>query len=317
MKRYIAKRVVHSLFVIWAVATTVFLAIRAIPGDPVMLMVGPEAPQEVRDQLRAELALDQPFYVQYFRWMAEIVSGDFGESLHTGLPVTETLLNVAEPSVSIAILAGMIAVSIGIPGGIISAVRRYRIEDHIATIGSFFGISMPGFWIGILLVLVFTDVDLLPTFGYTSISEDAGEWFRHILLPAIAAGYPFGAIIMRLTRSSMLEVLNQDYIRTARAKGLSPQLVVLKHGLQNALLPVTTMVGILFAVLLSGVVAVEIVFGIRGLGRVLIESLLRRDFPVIQGAVIIISVIFVFMNVFIDILYTRINPKIRYGGDGA
>lgn len=315
MKRYLAKRLVHSLFVIWAVATTIFLAIRAIPGDPVLLMVGPEAPQEVRDQIRADLALDQSYPIQYYRWLTDILSGNFGESLHTGLPVTETLLNVAEPTVSIALLAGGIAVSIGIPGGIISAVRRYRIEDHIATIGSFFGISMPGFWIAILLVLAFTDVALLPTFGYTSISDDVGGWFRHILLPAVAAGYPFGAIIMRLTRSSMLEVLNQDYIRTARAKGLSPQLVVLKHGLQNAFLPVITMVGILFAVLLSGTVAVEIVFGIRGLGRVLIESLLRRDFPVIQGAVIIISIIFVFMNVLIDILYTRINPKIRYRGD--
>jgi len=314
VKRYIAKRLVHSVFVIWAVATTVFVAVRAIPGDPVILMLGPEAPREVQQELRAELALDQPYYVQYYEWLSRIAAGDFGESLHTGLPVTETLLNVAEPTVSIAVLASLIALVVGVPGGIISAVRRYRIEDHIATIGSFFGISMPGFWIAILLVLVFTDVELLPTFGYTSVTESVGGWFRHIALPAIAAGYPFGAIVMRLTRSSMLEVQNEDYMRTARAKGLDPTLIVLKHGLQNALLPVVTMVGILFAVLLSGVVAVEIVFGIRGLGRVLIESLTRRDFPVIQGTVIIISVIFVFMNLVIDLLYTRINPRIRYGG---
>jgi peptide/nickel transport system permease protein len=280
-------------------------------------MLGPQAPPEVQQELRAELALDQPIYVQYYQWLSDIAMGNFGESLHTGLPVTKTIANVAEPTLSIAMLALVFALIIGIPGGIISAVRRYRIEDHVATIGSFFGISMPGFWIGILLVLVFTDVKMLPTFGYTPIEEGIGEWFRHILLPAIAAGYPFGAIIMRLTRSSMLEVQNQDYIRTARAKGLDPKVIVLKHGLQNALLPVVTMVGILFAVLLSGVVAVEIVFGIRGLGRVLIESLTRRDFPVIQGAVIIISVIFVLMNVIVDIVYTFINPKIKYGGNSA
>lgn len=317
MKRYIAKRLLYSVVVVWAVASIVFLAIRAIPGDPVILMLGPEAPPELQQEFRAELALDEPFYVQYLLWLSDIAVGNFGESLHTGLPVTETLANVVEPTLSIAMLALAFALVIGIPGGIISAVRRYRIEDHVATIGSFFGISMPGFWIGILLVLVFTDVQLLPTFGYEPIEEGVSEWFRHILLPAIAAGYPFGAIIMRLTRSSMLEVQNQDYIRTARAKGLDPKIIVLKHGLQNALLPVVTMVGILFAVLLSGVVAVEIVFGIRGLGRVLIESLTRRDFPVIQGTVIIISIVFVLMNVVVDIVYTMINPKIRYGGDRA
>jgi peptide/nickel transport system permease protein len=209
----------------------------------------------------------------------------------------------------------LIAVAIAIPAGIISAVRRHQIEDYVATLISFFGISMPGFWIGILLILgIASRVEALPSFGYVSISEGIVPWFSHIFLPAIAVGLPYGGIIMRMTRSSMLEVLNEDYMRTARAKGLSPRLVLFKHGFQNALIPVVTIAGILLAVVLGGVVAVEIVFGINGLGRLLISSISRRDFPVVQATVIVISFVFVFMNLFIDLLYTMINPRIRYGG---
>lgn len=315
MQRYVAKRVAHALVVIYLVATVVFLAVRAIPGDPARLMLGGDADPAALKAVRQELGLNQPVYVQYVRWLGELAQGDFGQSIHTNQGVLTMLADVAEPTISIALLGMVIAIAIAIPAGIVSAVHRYQIKDYVATLISFFGISMPGFWIGILLILgVATNVESLPSFGYVSISEGVVPWFKHIILPAIAVGLPYGGIIMRMTRSSMLEVLNEDYMRTARAKGLSPQLVLFKHGLQNALIPVVTIAGILLAVVLGGVVAVEIVFGIQGLGRLLISSINRRDFPVVQGSVIVISFVFVFMNLFIDLLYTLINPKIRYGG---
>lgn len=314
LKQYLAKRLVHSLFVIYLVATVVFLAVRAIPGDPARLMLGGDADPSAVQALRNELGLNQPVYVQYVRWLRKIVVGDFGDSIRTQEPVLDLLVQVAEPTLSIAALAMVFALVIAIPAGIISAVKRYEIEDYIATIVSFFGISMPAFWIGIVLILlVGTNLEWMPTFGYTPIEEGIVPWFQSIVLPAFAVGFPYAGILMRMMRSSMLEVLNEDYMRTARAKGLSTNLVLFKHGLQNALIPVVTIAGIFLAVVLGGVVAVEIVFGIRGLGRLLIGSINRRDFPVIQGTVIIVAFVFVFMNLIVDILYTMINPQIKYG----
>ena len=315
MRRYLAKRLVHSLFVVFFVATVVFAAVRSIPGDPARLMLGGDADPEALAALQAELGLNEPVYVQYFRWLGRILSGDLGDSIRTGQSVLELLLDVAEPTLSIAGLGMAIALVIAIPTGIISAVKRYEIEDYLSTLVAFFGISMPSFWIGIVLILVIgVNVEFLPTFGYTSIEEGVVPWLQSIILPSIAVGVPFGGILMRMMRSSMLEVLNQDYMRTARAKGLNSNLVLIKHGLQNALIPVVTLAGIFLAVVLGGVVAVEIVFGIRGLGRLLIGSINRRDFPVIQGTVIVISFAFVFMNLIVDVLYTMINPRITYGG---
>jgi peptide/nickel transport system permease protein len=315
MKRYLAKRLVHSVFVVFFVATVVFAAVRAIPGDPARLMLGGDADPSALQALRTELGLDQPVYVQYLRWLRRIAIGDFGESIRTQEPVLESIVQVAEPTLSIAALAMLLALVIAIPAGIISAVKRYQVEDYLATMVSFFGISMPAFWIGIVLILlVGTNFEWIPTFGYTPLSEGVVPWLQSIVLPSIAVGLPYAGILMRMMRSSMLEVLNEDYMRTAEAKGLSRNLVLFKHGLQNALIPVITVAGIFLAVVLGGVVAVEIVFGIRGLGRLLIGSINRRDFPVIQGTVIVVAFVFVFTNLVVDILYTMINPKIKYGG---
>jgi len=315
MKRYLAKRLVHSVFVIFFVATVVFAAVRAIPGDPARLMLGGDADPAALEALRNELGLNQPVYVQYLRWLRRIAVGDFGESIRTQEPVLESIVQVAEPTLSIAGLAMALALAIAIPAGIISAVKRYQIEDYLATMVAFFGISMPAFWIGIVLILVVgTNLEWIPTFGYTSIREGVVPWLQSIALPSFAVGLPYAGILMRMMRSSMLEVLNEDYMRTAEAKGLSRNLVLFKHGLQNALIPVVTIAGIFLAVVLGGVVAVEIVFGIRGLGRLLIGSINRRDFPVIQGTVIVVAFVFVFTNLVVDILYTMINPKIKYGG---
>jgi peptide/nickel transport system permease protein len=315
MQRYLAKRIIHAFVVIYVVATVVFVAVRSIPGDPARLMLGGDADPQALTAVRQELGLNQPIYIQYVRWLGELVQGDFGESIHTQQSVITMLIDVAEPTLSIALLGMVIAICIAVPAGIISAIHRYSPQDYLATLVSFFGISMPGFWIGILLILgIGTRFEAIPSFGYVPLSEGIVPWFKHILLPAIAVGLPYGGILMRMTRSSMLEVLNEDYMRTARAKGLSPRLVLFKHGFQNALMPVVTIAGILLAVVLGGVVAVEIVFGIQGLGRLLISSINRRDFPVVQGTVIIISFVFVFMNLIVDMLYTVINPKIKYGG---
>lgn len=315
LKRYVAKRVAHAAVVIYVVATIVFFAVRAIPGDPARVLLGGDASAEAIEALRQEMGLNEPLYVQYFRWLGRILQGDLGQSVFNDQPVLDMLVGVAEPTASIALLGMLIAVLIALPAGIVSAVKQYEWEDYVATAISFVGISMPGFWIGIVLLLVFSvRLNLVPAFGYVSISEGVIPWLKHVALPAVAVGLPYGGILMRMTRSSMLEVLNEDYMRTARAKGLSGRLVLFKHGLQNALIPITTVAGILLGVLLGGVVAVEVVFGIQGLGRLLISSIERRDFPVIQGAVIVISFIFVFMNLLVDILYTSINPRIKYGG---
>lgn len=315
MRHYIAKRVAHALVVIYIVATIVFFAVRAIPGDPARVLLGGDANAEAIAALREEMGLTEPLYVQYIRWMGRISQGDLGTSVLSDQAVLQMLIGVAEPTLSIAGLGMLIALLIAIPAGITSAVKQYQWEDYVATTVSFVGISMPGFWIGIVLLIVFADrLGLVPAFGYVSFRQGIIPWLKHIILPALAVGLPYGGILMRMTRSSMMEVLNEDYMRTARAKGLDGRLIVFKHGLQNALIPVVTVAGILLGVLLGGVVAVEIVFGIQGLGRLLIASIQRRDFPAIQGAVILISFVFVFMNLLVDVLYTSINPQIKYGG---
>lgn len=315
MRQYIAKRVAHAGVVIYIVATIVFFAVRAIPGDPARVLLGGDANAAAIEALRQEMGLNQPLYIQYFRWVGRVLQGNLGTSIFNDEGVLTMLIGVAEPTLSIAGLGMGIALLIAIPAGITSAVKQYQVEDYIATTVSFLGISMPGFWIGIVLLLVFADyLSLVPAFGYVSFREGIVPWLQHIILPALAVGLPYGGILMRMTRSSMMEVMNEDYMRTARAKGLDSRIVLFKHGLQNALIPIVTIAGILLGVLLGGVVAVEIVFGIQGLGRLLITSIQRRDFPVIQGSVIVISFVFVFMNLLVDILYTSINPRIKYGG---
>ncbi|MDR5693724.1 MAG: ABC transporter permease [Armatimonadota bacterium] len=313
MKRYILERVAYSLLVMWAVATLVFFMMRAIPGDPVRAMVGFEADPQTVAQIRHNLGLDQPFLVQYVRWLLSLIRLDLGNSIWNQQKVTTLLLEALPRTLSLATIAFSVAVILGIPAGIVSAVRRYSLSDHIFTVAAFLGLSMPDFWLGILLIILFaTKLQWLPAFGYEPISAGIWPWLSHLILPALTAGTAFSAILARMTRSALLEVLREDYVRTARAKGLKEQIVILKHALRNALIPVITVMGIAFALLLAGSVIAENVFAIKGVGRLLIESILNRDFPVVQGAILVIATIFVFMNLFVDILYALINPKIRY-----
>jgi len=315
IERYVAKRTLQAVAVVYVVATAVFVAVRSVPGDPARLVLGGNAEPDELAAVRAELGLDQPIHVQYYRWMADLARGDLGDSIYTGQSVVASIANAAEPTLSIGLVGITIAILIAIPAGVVSATRRDQWEDYVATGVAFLGISMPSFWIGIVLLLtVGTAVPAIPSFGYASISEGVIPWLSHVILPATAVGLPYAGIITRMTRSSMLEVLSEDYMQTARAKGLPPRLILFKHGLQNALMPVVTVAGILFALLLGGIVAVEMVFGIQGFGRLLIRSIERQDFPIVQGSVIVISIIFVFMNLFVDLLYMSINPKIKYGG---
>ena len=316
LQQYVAKRVLQSVAVVYVVATAVFVAVRSIPGDPARLALGGSADAEAIAAMRAELGLDQPLYVQYARWMGDLARGDLGTSIFTGEAVTSRIVGAAEPTLSIGLVGITIAILVAIPAGIVSATRRNQWEDYVATGVAFLGISMPAFWIGIVLLLtVGTAVSAIPSYGYTPISEGVVPWLANIVLPATAVGLPYAGILTRMTRSSMLEVLSEDYMQTARAKGLPPRLILFKHGLQNALIPVVTVAGILFALLLGGIVAVEMVFGIQGFGRLLIRSIERQDFPIVQGSVIVIAIIFVLMNLVVDLLYTSINPKVKYGGE--
>lgn len=313
MRIYLLKRVLYSLLVMWGVATLVFFMLRAIPGDPVTVILGEEATPAAVEQLRRNLGLDGPFYVQYARWFARLLRGDLGRSILAGEQVTVLLLQAAPRTFSIAVLALIISLTLAIPAGIISAAKKHTFPDHFATVVAFLGLSMPNFWLGIVLILFFAvHLGWFPSMGYVPLADGFWTWLWHLTLPALTTGTAFAAIIARMTRSTMLEVLNETYISTARSKGLLERVVVLKHALRNALIPVITVIGIAFSLLLVGTVVVEDVFAIQGLGRTLVRSIINRDFPVVQGAILLVSGIFVGMNLLIDILYTYINPKIRF-----
>lgn len=318
MWRYIAKRVAHALFVMWLVATTVFLGLRAIPGGPVRAMLGQEATPDAVAALRAQLGLDEPLPVQYADWMAELLVGEFGTSITSGESVGTLVAQAAPKTISIALFGVTLGLAVAIPAGVIGATRRNQPADYVATIAAFLGISMPAFFVGILLAIVFgVWLGWFPVVGYTPLSEGVVPWLESITLPGIAVGLPYAAGVTRMMRSSLIETLDEQYMRTALAKGVTSDVRLYKHALQNALMPVVTIAGIQLALVLGGTVTVEIVFGIKGLGRLLVNSILERDYPVTQVAILLISGIFVFMNLLVDIAYTAIDPRVQYGGEEA
>jgi len=317
MRRYIVKRVVHAVFIMWLVATTVFFGLRLIPGGPVRTMLGQEATPEAVHALRVQLGLNQPLYVQYVHWLGDMLVLNFGTSITSSQPVA-TLVSQAYPkTLSIAVLAIVVGLGVAIPTGIVSATRKNQPLDYLATVAAFLGLSMPAFFVGILLALVFgVWLHLLPVFGYTPLSEGVVPWFESVLLPGLAVGLPYSAVVMRMMRSSLLEVMSMPYMRTARAKGVNGRVRLFKHAMQNALIPVVTVAGIQLALVLVGSVTVELVFGIKGLGRLLVNSMLDRDYAVTQAVILLVAAVMVFTNLGVDLLYTVIDPRIRYGGDG-
>jgi peptide/nickel transport system permease protein len=318
MWRYIAKRVAHAVFVMWLVATTVFLGLRAIPGGPVRAMLGQEATPEAVASLRRELGLDEPLPVQYVDWLGGMFVGDFGTSITSGAEVGSLIAQAAPRTLSIALFGVALGLAVSIPAGVIGATRRNQPADYAATIAAFLGISMPAFFVGILLAIVFgVWVGWFPVVGYTPLSAGVVPWFKSITLPGIAVGLPYAAGVTRMMRSSLIETLDEQYMRTALAKGVKSDVRLYKHALQNALMPVVTIAGIQLALVLGGTVTVEIVFGIQGLGRLLVNSILERNYPVTQVTILLISGIFVFMNLIVDIAYTAIDPRVKYGGEGG
>lgn len=316
MWRYITKRVLHALFVMWLVATTVFLGLRAVPGGPVRAMLGQEATPEAVNALRRQLGLHEPLPVQYAEWMAGMLTGDLGTSITSSEAVTTLLIQAAPKTLSIAAFGVTLGLLVAIPAGVIGATRRNQPADYAATVAAFLGISMPAFFVGILLAIVFgVWLGWFPVIGYTPLSEGFVPWLESITLPGIAVGLPYAAGVTRMMRSSLIETLNEQYMRTARAKGVGRQVRLYKHALQNALMPVVTIAGIQLALVLGGSVTVEIVFSIKGLGRLLVNSILERNYPVTQATILLVAGIFVFMNLIVDIAYTAIDPRVRYGGE--
>lgn len=314
MTQYIIRRLIHSIFIIWGVATLVFFGLRAVPGDPVVQMLGPEYTPEAAELLRHKLGLDQPIYIQYVKWMGNLVQGDLGESIATGETVGEAILNGLPRTMSIAAVAFVFSILISLPAGIVSALKRNSPIDYLASVTAFVGVSMPSFWFGILLIVIFAvQLGWLPAVGYASLTKDGfWPWFEHLILPGLAVGAAFSAILMRFVRAGLLEVIGSDYVRTARAKGLTERDVILRHALRNSLIPVVTVAGIQLALLLSGTVIIETVFSIRGIGRILVGSIFNKDYPIVQGVILLISVIFVMANLIVDIIYTFLDPRIRY-----
>ncbi|RMF77955.1 MAG: ABC transporter permease [Chloroflexi bacterium] len=313
MGRYILGRTIQALLVIWAVGTLVFFMLRAVPGDPIQALLADVDPTAA-DAIRAKMGLDRPVYIQYIFWVRNTLQGDLGQSIYgSHVSVDRIIVEAIPRTLSLATIAFVISFSLGLATGIISAVKKYSVWDHSFTFAAFLGISMPDFWMGIVLIIIFAStLGWLPAIGYKPLSDGFWPWLSHLIMPALAAGLPFSAALARITRSAMLEVLQQDYITVARSKGLKEQQVIARHALRNALIPVVTVMGISMALLFSGTVVVENVFAIRGLGQVLIANILNRDYPVVQGAILLVAVLLVFTNLFVDILYKVIDPRINY-----
>jgi peptide/nickel transport system permease protein len=301
----------------WLVATTVFIALRSIPGGPVQSVLGPLATEEMIADVEQRLGVDQPLHIQYIDWMTDLLVLDFGRSLTSGETVNTLIIQAAPKTGSIAFMSVIIGLGIAIPTGIISATRKNEPVDYVATTVAFWGLSMPAFFVGILLALIFgVQLGMFPVFGYESLTKEGFvPWLRSILLPSIAVGTPYAAIVMRMLRSSILDVKNKDYMRTAQAKGVSNRIRLYKHGLQNAFIPVITIAGIQLALILTGSVTTEIVFGIQGFGRLLVNSMLDRDYTLIQGIILVVAFIMVSVNIIVDISYAYLNPQIKYDGD--
>jgi peptide/nickel transport system permease protein len=297
----------------FVVAGGVFLLLYLTPGDPVSVILGPDASPQQIAELRQRLGLDQPVLVQVVRWFGRRLVGDLGPSIYLNRPVLQTLLERAEPTLMLTLLATLFAILLGLPIGIVSATRAGSWADLGAMLVAMGGISMPSFWVGLNLIFVFAVMlGVFPVAGYQPLSRGLWENLRYLALPAVTLGFAQAALLARMARSMMLEVLREDYVRTARAKGLAERTVVLVHALKNAMVPLVTVMGLTFAILMGGAVITEQVFNIPGLGRLLVQSVLRRDYPVVQGIVLVIAFNYVAINLLVDILYGFFDPRVRH-----
>ncbi len=313
MTAYIVRRILALLPVLLVVATVGFFLIHLAPGDPASVMLGTEATTQDVENLREVLGLNQPLPVQLLRWYARTLRGDLGYSIFLRRPVIQAIVERLEPTVLLTVLSLGVAIAIAVPAGIVAAVRRNSWIDQ-ATMGiALLGVSVPNFWLGLNLILLFAVyLDLFPVAGYVPLRESATAAFGSLTLPALTLGFGGSALIARMTRSSMLEVLGQDYVRTARAKGAHEQRVIYRHALRNALVPTLTVIGLALGGLLAGAIVTETVFALPGVGRLVISSVLRRDYPLIQGILMFIASIYVVVNLLIDLSYLYLDPRIKY-----
>ena len=314
MTRYVVQRVLSLFPVLLGVTLLVFLVMQLAPGDPAQVMLGPKATETSLAQLRHELGLDQPLYVQYGRWLARVVQGDWGRSIQLKREVLPFITGRFKNTAYLMVLAVLIACSAGVPAGILSAVRQYKLDDRLVMVLVLMGFSMPIFWLGIILQLVFgLKLGILPVSGMQSPGQTGTlDMIRHLILPSLALATGATAIIARMTRSSMLEVIRQDYVRTARAKGLNERLTIGRHAVKNALIPVVTVVGLQVGYLLGGDILIETVFSYPGIGLAMVNGILARDFPLVQGAILMVASSYVLVNLAVDIIYAYLDPRIRY-----
>lgn len=314
MFEYTIRRLISAVPVLFIVGFVVFFIVHLIPGNPAEVMLGSDATADQVAALTEKLGLNDPLPTQYVRWMGNVLRGDLGDSLHYNKPVTTALLEKVEPSLLLVIYAITISILVGIPLGIIAAINRTKFLDKLCMAISVIGISTPGFWLGMNLVIIFAvNNSIFPSVGYIPISEKGIiNSLYYLTLPSLALGLQRSASIARVTRSSMLDVLNNDYVRTARAKGLNEYYVIMKHTLKNAMIPVITQIGISFAHLAGGAVAIETIFNIPGVGSLAFESIKRRDYPMIQGHILLVAAIYIFVNLAVDLLYKYVDPRIDY-----
>lgn len=300
---FIIRRLLQMIPVLLGVVLVVFLIMQMVPGDPAVLLAGESATEEQVQEIRKQHGLDRPIMVQYVSYIGDIVTGDFGTSIRSNRPVLDEILVRLPVTMELAFWSILVTVFLGLLAGIISATRQYSFSDISLMIVALLGVSLPNFWLGLMLILSFSvKIQIFPVAGWGT--------FMHVILPAITLGTGGAAIVARMTRSSMLDVIGQDYIRTAKAKGVKEQVIVYKHALKNAMIPVITVVGLQFGALLGGTVLTETVFAINGLGRLIIDAIRMRDMPVVQGSILFVSFIFVFVNMLVDISYRLFNKRI-------
>ena len=313
MRSYLARRLIGMAVVIFLVLTIAFFIVRLAPGDPAALMLGPEATAEDAAELRQQIGINQPIAVQYVKFLGNAVRGDLGTSIFFKQPVTQVLLGRAEPTVFLSLFSLAIALIIAVPIGNYAAYRRGSFLDQASISTAMLAASVPSFWTGLMLQrYLATDLGWFPAAGYGGPDAHFWERMRHLLLPSIVLGIVNSALILRFTRASMLDILGEDYIRTARSKGMGEARVVLRHALKNAAIPIITVIGLTFALLVSGAVVTERVFNIPGMGNLVVSAVLRRDYPVIQGTLIVVASLYVLINLLTDLAYLLVDKRVKY-----
>lgn len=314
MLSYFARRLLISIPTLILISIFVFALQKMLPGDPVLALAGEDRDPETLNRLRDLYHLNDPVWMQYLNWVKGALQGDLGRSIRTGLPVTEMILQKLPVTIQLAVMSMIFAVVIGIPAGIISAIRKGTVTDYVANVVALSGLSIPNFWLGIMLILlVSVKWRLLPASGYVPLSDDPWQSIRTMLMPSFVLGTALAASLMRHTRSAMLGVLRQDYVRTARAKGLSERTVIMHHAFRNALTPVVTLSALLFGELIAGAVLTEQIFTIPGFGKMVVDAVFNRDYAVVQGVVLVTALGFILMNLVADLAYVALNPRLRVG----